>query len=411
MKKLCLMLLLVSVLFAASCGKQEQETAGNQKVDTGNQIGQESTEETPVTCKELEAIDLEQSAVPVTKDLKQELDTLVYFDDTKLVYFIDKYNKDSPDTGIYKIYLYNWKTGENKCLMETPDVHCSMGDIRILDQKLYYAFGYLSGDKEYNRLLEVDLENSTAKLIPIEDANIPFANIAVTDRDVFLLKRNNIDENRTDYSVERLEGEKFTEVARKTWDGEKGEAFCNIYGEEELLYVYGGTSDDEDYFLCMTRDGEVKREDSIDIAKYMKLEMEDDPEMEEEDSPWEIMKQGNYYMISTLNQRIILFKIEEQGLTPIKVPVQLDSKDLAYGVKPIMEYKQGSRYVFFQETLEKSVYVFDSKTGEFGHFDIKVKGELEYIMQNGEEQFLFQVRRKDDTVDYLLYERKDGWEF
>ena len=405
------MLLLVSVLFAASCGKQEQETAGNQKVDTGNQIGQESTEETPVTCKELEAIDLEQSAVPVTKDLKQELDTLVYFDDTKLVYFIDQVSEDSPDTGTYQIYLYHWKTGENKCLLETPDVHCSMGDIRVLGQKLYYAFGYLSGEKEYNRLLEVDLEKPAARLIPIEDANIPFANIAVTDQDVFLLKRNDVNEYKADYTIERLEEGKFAEIAQKTWQNEKGDVILSIYGEGELLYVYGRTGDDKDYFLCMTRDGEVKREDSIDIAKYMKLEMEDDPEMEEEDTPWEIMKQGNYYMISTLNQRIILFKIEEQGLTPIKVPVQLDSKDLAYGVKPIMEYKQGSRYVFFQETLEKSVYVFDSKTGEFGHFDIKVKGELEYIMQNGEEQFLFQVRRKDDTVDYLLYERKDGWEF
>ena len=411
MKKICLMLLLVFALFAASCGKQEQKTAGNQKVDTRNQIGQESTEESPVTCKELEAIDLEQSAVPVTKDLKQELDTLVYFDDTKLVYFVDQVSEDSPDTGTYQIYLYHWKTGENKCLLETPDVHCSMGDIRVLGQKLYYAFGYLSGEKEYNRLLEVDLEKPAARLIPIEDANIPFANIAVTDQDVFLLKRNDVNEYKADYTIERLEEGKFAEIAQKTWQNEKGDVILSIYGEGELLYVYGRTGDDKDYFLCMTRDGKIKREDPIDITKFMKLEMEDDPEMEEEDSPWEIMKQGNYYMISTLNQRIILFKIEEQGLTPIKVPVQLDSKDLAYGATLVSDFRQGDRYVFFQDSLENSVYVFDSQTGKFGHFAIKVKGDVERIMQNGEEEFLFQVRRKDDTVDYLLYHREESWEF
>ncbi len=380
MKKLRLVLAMASVLIIASCGNQEQET-----------------------------VDLEQSAISVTKDLEQEISTLIYFDDTKLAYFIEKQSEDLPDTVTLQVYLYDRKTGENKCLLETSGVNCSTGNIRVLDKKLYYPlFGYMSEDKEYNRLLEVDLENFTAQLIPIEDANAPFVNIAVTDQDVFLLKRN---ENGEDciYTIERLSGKKFTEIAQKTWLGEEGEFFLNIYGENGLLYTYCGTSSAEDYFLCMTREGEIQRQDNIDSGKVRKLEIEEDPKME--DSPWDIMKKENYYIISTLNHRNIIFKIGEKELTSIKVPIQLDSKDLTYGATLISNFSMGGRYVFFQETSEKSVFVFDSQTGKFGHFNVKTDGELERIIQNGEEQFLFQVRRKDDTVDYLLYDREDGWKF
>lgn len=112
-------------------------------------------------------------------------------------------------------------------------------------------FGYMPENKEYNCLLEVDLENFTAQLIPIEDANAPFVNIAVTDQDVFLLKRDENGEDCT-YTIERLSGKKFAEVAQKTWLGEEGELFLNIYGENGLLYTDCGTSSAEDYFLCMT---------------------------------------------------------------------------------------------------------------------------------------------------------------
>ena len=160
-------------------------------------------------------MDLEQSAISVTKDLEQEISTLIYFDDTKLAYFIEKQSEDLPDTVTLQVYLYDRKTGENKCLLETSGVNCSTGNIRVLDKKLYYPlFGYMSEDKEYNRLLEVDLENFTAQLIPIEDANEPFVNIAVTDQDVFLLKR---DENGEDciYTIERLSGKNLQRLHKK----------------------------------------------------------------------------------------------------------------------------------------------------------------------------------------------------
>lgn len=398
MKKIIVIMVMLFVLPAASCGRQEQqEVSGNNEEVAG--------------YKELTAVDLEQDGVCVAEYIDEAVDDVIYFDESKLVYVVSGQH-ENPDLTFDRVYLYDKKMGKSKFLLDVKDVHCGKADICVLDNKVYYAYGHMTDGLEYNSLLEVDLDNSTAQLIPIDDAVIPFVDIAVTDEDVFILKRDESG-SRSDYIVERLDGQEFTEIARTVYfvgeeaEDDEGEVILDIAGDGQYLYLYKEeASDKNDYFICMDRDGTVRESYPVELSEDMKLEvelaMEVEPEEEDLDSPWEIAKKGNYYIIQTLNSRNLIFDVKGKKAVKLGVPEQLGSRDLTY-TSNLVENTSAGRYLYFQQVLENSVYVFDSKTGQFGHFDIEVNGEIWNMMTNDKNQFLFEVLRANDKTDYILY--------
>ena len=60
------------------------------------------------------------------------------------------------------------------------------------------------------------------------------------------------------------------------------------------------------------------------------LEVDLEPEDEDLDSPWEIAKKGDYYIIHTLNSRNLIFDVKGKEAVKAAVPEQLGSKDLTY---------------------------------------------------------------------------------
>lgn len=234
----------------------------------------------------------------------------------------------------------------------------------------------------------------------------------MTDEDVFILKRDESG-NRSDYIVERLDGRKFTEIARTVYfvggedEDDEGEAILDITGDVQCLYLYKGkASDNNSYFVCMDRDGKVKESWVADLSKDMELEValevDLEPEEEDLDSPWGIAKKGNYYIVQTLNSRSLIFDAKGKEIIRVDAPEQLGSKDLTYTSNHVANISMG-RYLYFKQMLENSVYVFDSQTGKFEHFGIKADGEIWNIMRNDKNQLLFEVLRADDKTDYIIY--------
>lgn len=420
MKK-AIMIFLFSFLFVTSCGREGQEVKESIKEEISDQEEREDKKKDTDICEKLEKINLDKSAVSVISYIEQEVDALIYFDDTRLVYFVDEQSKDSPDTVTEMIYLYNYETGENRCLLKVSDVHCSMGDVCLLGNKLYYSFGHLSGVLEYNSLLEIDLKTSSARVIPIEDATVPFVSLAATEQALFTLKRNEVSKDRSDYIVERVIGQEFFPVAQTSWENDKGGIIKCINGDGELLYVYGKrNSDEEGYIVCLTTDGEKKEQYPLDVTEFLKLDMRgiygeeygeelEEGGEEESDTIWSMVKRGNYYILHTINNRNLILKKEEGKLVSVSVPKQLNSPDLSYATNLVTDFEQG-KYVFFLEIFENEFFILDSETGKFACCKIKVDGEIVKAFQHGENKFLFQVEREDGTMDYLLYEREEGWE-
>ena len=404
-KQSIIMVLLYFALLFVSCSRQEQETIGKTKDES-------------IECKELQSIDLEKNGVSVIEYMDEDVNEVIYFDNNKLVYFVDK-ESSNPDTSNCEVYLYDKSTGDNKFIIEVSDVNASKGDICVLGKKVYYAFFRMTDVAAYNCLMELDLEKKTAQLIPIENATMLFVDIAVTDNHVFILKRNEVDSRRTDYIVERLDGQELKEISSVTYragksekDADEGEYYLDFVGEEDYLYLFRGGVGREDYsFLCMTENGEIKENCKIDLQDDLKLEMEDFTSLdgeEEEDSdlPWEILKNGDYYIINTLNNRNFLFRKEGNKFVKIHVPKQLGNKELTYRSKIVTVFGE-RRYIFFKEIENDSLYVFDTKTETFGRIDVKADGEIGEVMRNMDKQFFFSVTGKDGTDDYILYNEKD----
>lgn len=401
-KKSIIVILMFFVLLVISCSKKEQETIGKIENET-------------LECKKLGTIDLDQDEVSVIEDINDGVNEVIYFDNNKLVYFMDK-ESSIPDTSNCEVYLYDKSTKDNKFIIEVSNVNASKGDICVLGNKVYYTFWRMTGDADYNSLMELDMEKKTAQLIPIENATLLFVDIAVTDNHVFILKRNEIDRRRTDYIVERLDGKKFTEISSVSYiaggseeDEDEGEYYLDFVGEKDYLYLFQGGVGRANYgFICMTEDGEIKETCKIDLQEDLKLEMEDfislDGEEEEDsDLPWEILKNGDYYIVNTLNNRNFIFRKEGKKFLKIHTPEQLGNKDLTYRSKIVTEFGQG-RYIYFSEIENSSLYVFDTQSETFGHLDVKADGEIGSVKRNKENQFLFSVTRKDGTVDYIMYD-------
>ncbi len=403
-KQLIITVLIFFAFLAVSCSKQEQETIGK--------FNDES-----IQCRELQSIDLEKNGVTVTENMNDDVNEVIYFDNSKLVYFVDQ-ESSNPDTSNCEVYLYDKRTGDSNLITEVLDVNASKGDICVLGNKVYYAFWCMTDVAAYNTLMELDLEKKTAQLIPIENATMLFVDIAVTDNNVFILKRNEVDSRRTDYIVERLDGQEFTEISSVTYisgeseqDVDEGEYYLDFVGEEDYLYLFRGGVGRTNYgFIRMTEDGEIKENCEIDLQDDLKLEMEefismDGEEEEDSDLPWEILKNGDYYIINTLNNRNFIFRKEGNKFVKLHTPKQLGSKDLTYRSKIVTEFGQG-RYIYFKEIKDNSLYVFDTQTETFGRFNVKAGGEIGSIMRNKDNQFLFSVTRKDGMDDYILYDGK-----
>lgn len=429
MKKILLVVAMLFMFFIVSCANKEIKEKTEENIvrqetekDIVDQSQEQKAAENNVVFKELETVDLDESAVSLKKMIEDDIDSVKYFDREKIIYFKDKQSELSVDLADMQVYLYDRKTGESKYLLEVPNVNNSKEDICFCKNKVYFTFGQVSTDQHYNSLLEVDVEQAAAQLIPIEGSNVPLVDIAVTDEDVFILKKNVLNGNQTDSIIDRLDGQKFTEIAKTSYitgdseeDENEGELFLDIKGEGELLYAYKEGVTFKGFFLCMTREGEVKEKYELDLKEYLKLDMEEfdglqeDGEEEEIDYSWEIGIRGDYFMIETLNCRILMFKKENDKFIPIDVPEKLNDKKLKETANPIKDFENG-RYLFFHAYEEQSMYIFDTQTEKFGRVNINSDSEVELIMKNENNQFIFRIYKNDDTRDFLFYEKEGGWE-
>ena len=385
--------ILMTLIFCIFCGcekKQEPNVVKDEK--------QPKQEETLI-CTEIEAVDLSKSTAVTSFELKHKDANILYFDDEYLVYTVGKTNMKNVDTSNESIYVRDQNTQKTKKVLEVEYCNTSSGDVEVCAGKLYYHIYCLEEEGEKNYLIEIDMKKAKGRLYEISSSNVPLVFLTTTDAGVYTLGVNDENSKQTYHRVELLNKGKASVVAQTIYPSETNEYIGAMCGEGKYLYLYG-EGEDKSYVTKLNGDGETLNPYEIDINEYLKMpSIEKDSDEYERDTVWNFVKKGDYYILGTINHRVCIFREVNGKLEEIEVPEAL--RNFEEGVDIINEHESG-KYVFFQETFGKRLYIFDSNNGEFSCCDIKGKAKIEEF--NGDNQILFSVK---DKKTYICYERED----
>ena len=186
-----------------------------------------------------------------------------------------------------------------------------------------------------------------------------------------------------------------------------GDVIANIFAENSSIFLYRVmyANDGTKYFLIDEYNfyGELQSTYSLDLENFLFMH-----EVDDEDSVLRIVKIANYFLLQTVHNRIIIFRMENGSLEKLETPSSFQKLGATTIVNP--PHSAAKDMIYFWNMIENHLYIYCFFENVFTLVEISLMDEelLPYLLgwlhdiQSDDEGNLF-IQIRIDYEAYLLY--------
>lgn len=338
--------------------------------------------------------------------------TIICSYDNYIVYLqrVEDASTPESDNKMYEQNMYRYDVKSHKIEHITSLGKCfsSINEAIYINNKIFYS---CQDEKDYQQLLEIDMKNYRTKTIFSREKDTLFSFIRKTDDAAILLSKSILSATETEYLIERIDAktgdvtEIVKEIANDTDDGWSGEFISAMDVYDNVVYTYEVSKANGDFIKCYTAMGKLKNEYQVnDADSFFEPKDQDAPEGFR-DTLWSIIVDNGYIMLSTLNARHAVYKIEGDELQAVSIPDALHANipgDYSYSAD---SFADNRIYLAACYLDTDNLYVFDTEKNKFEIYTIPAgkknnKMPIE-ITENG-KLILQDINNTENGNIYLL---------
>ncbi len=319
-------------------------------------------------------IEVMKNGKNILSDIGKDVFDIIYFEEDSVFYSVMNGNNNK-DAGNLSIYYYSIKSGESKKVADISGFLQSSSDAAERNGKIYYPFTKTEMEKDNGyraQMLEIDMKSLKHRFISCKNEVIPMFFIESTLNGIIKISQRSKD-GATYSAVDLIrvdDGDKVKTIIENSYNNKEGEIITCISATEKSLYCYviSGLELKESYIMEYTFDGKLINKYKLDLESFMDLS-DKGAAKGEVDGVISMCKAKDYFILSTINSRILIFREEGKKLKRIEVPNKIES--FSAGASFVSQYKQNSKYIFFQEILDpEKIFVFDIQNGLFSNITL-----------------------------------------
>lgn len=332
--------------------------------------------------------------------------------DNYVVYLqqVEDSSEPESDNKMYEQNMYRYDIENHKIehIVSLGKCFSSINEAAYINDKIFYS---CQDEKNHQQLLEIDMKDHRIKTVFLREKDTPFSFIRKTDDAAILLSKSTLSETETEYLIERIDAktgevaEIVKEMAYDTNEGWSGEYIAAMDVYDNIIYTYEISKKNGDCIKCYTAMGKLENEYKVnDSDSFFEPKDQDIPE-KFRDTLWSIIADNGYIMLSTLNGRHALYKIEGNDLQAVSIPDVMYANipgDYSYSADSLADNRI---YLAACYLDTDNLYVFDTEKNKFEIYTIPAgkknnKMPIE-ITENG-KLILQDVNNTENGNIYLL---------
>ncbi len=332
-----------------------------------------------------------QNSSSKLSDIPDNLE-IICFDKNNIIYGIsDNLQNNNIDITLFSLDLTNKKTSK---ISKMEDIQGIIDTPVLLNENLIIPIK--KSDYQY-LLLKIDLNNNSSEVIMNRKSITHLTDLLSFKNELIFFTVNtanettiNLDNVINEYNVDliNISNKKINRFFSEKYNrsNEKGNIITAVAADDTFIYCFQDSSNE---IIQYNASGEEIKRYSLDIKSF--LEPSFLKELDLTDFIFQLKKSDQYFILSTLNQRKLIYKIDNSGLLPVSLPEELSAEFPNYRIGEINNGKFDNIYFINQSRGDKTVIIFESKAGKFKYLDIPLKENvMRTIYMNSEGDLLIQ---------------------
>lgn len=341
-KKILLVLILVLLILSfCSCLKnKEQSTASNFSVAQNN---------------------FEVLNIPLNAEI-------IFFDNSNILYLLSDQEINNDQQTEKTLFKYNFKEHKKYELTKFNNAITATESIACHGKKIYLPYKTSSNR---NVLLEIDMESNSFKAIKQWDADTVFSYIYSIDNVLILFSIDAIDSEVTEYNIKQINLSDYSKknIVSKRFSNKEAEFIPAIDVDDKYIYalLVKQVNEKQNYHIIKyDLGGNALKSYKLDLKNFIEQVNPSNKNDVEKDIIFNIYKENNYFILTTLNGRISIFQQNKDGIDSIEVPKDL-YEDFPSGYNFLNHLGKDNQFAYFvnPNKSKNTMYVFDYTTGEF----------------------------------------------
>jgi len=333
-----------------------------------------------------------------------------FFNNEKLYFFTSETVKKDTESANMNFYEYIFDQEKSNIINSFTDITFHTGSKTIIDDKLYFPLT----QNNQNILLEIRMENKKTKTIKKWTSYPPFSYVFNTNNHIVLFGPNTPDNSKIEYSIDtlNLENNQENNIVKKIIKDGEGELISSIDVDGEYIFAFSTTIKNNKHEYSVIKydlTGKEIIKYPFDLQSFFKT---DKTLINKDDTIFSMYKEGNYFILNTLNGRIFIFKLIDNQLQAVKIPENY------YEENPsgfhFMEYTdEESDFAYFYNSFEKNneVTVFNYLTEEFTTIGFpKEETSLYEFFRNAKGDLIVKRTNNSSANDFFHFKREDLFE-
>jgi hypothetical protein len=337
--------------------------------------------------------------------LDNEYCNIIYFDAKQLIFTKDGDINQELDTAEALFYYYDIKSGKTVYLTKIENVYSSTQDIAILENRIYYPLSINENDVLIEYILEISLDDFECRLVKSRETDSSVTRLEATDNEVFRYYQREISNDETDFYIDNIGSlDKIENVIYTKYRDKAGNILVSTCVYKDRIFTYSIIYNEKKEYVIgeYSLEGELLNQYNIDLTEFLKIK-----EVNDTDVVYRIFREGNYFILNTLNNRIKIYKIiEGQGqLIDVETPPEFEE---LLGARVIENYGNNSNYVYFMDSTGGNIiYIFDIKKGKINKFNISGNDIQSNNILRDTEGNIITITQTDDSYKYFFISLDD----
>lgn len=381
MKKYIMIIISITLLMFGGCSNKTKNNHESQN-SAGNEI---------------EARIIKSNNINITNGTKILVDTnelcdIIYFDSDQVVYMSTESYDEKLDTTNESFYHYDIKKKEITFITKVENFKMSFNNLVSLNKCVYYPFSAFKDNKQREYIMIISLEDLTMNIVQSNVIDSMVTRLDMTNDQIFRYYQSDVSDNETDFYIDKvnLSGADKTIIQAK-YKEKGGEILVSSCAYENSIFTFSTKLDiGEKYIISeFNLEGSLLHEYQVDLNEFLKLK-----EVDDTDAIFRIFKVGDYFVLSTINNRVKILKLDEDELKTVQTP---NSFEELLGANVIEDYGEGNEYMYFQSNIKNGeFYIFDSVACEIYEFNLDVDELHNYVI------------KRDNSGNIIVTVQEDG---
>ncbi|MDR1891489.1 MAG: hypothetical protein LBQ48_00510 [Oscillospiraceae bacterium] len=301
--------------------------------------------------------------IPVALITLPEPSTIMCVADNDVYYYTEEFVEEEYNPNIV-LFSKNIYINDTKKIGEIKDAAGYPIESLFINGNVYFL---LKRNSSENVIYEINAnDGSVEPIYKIED-DLSFAFLKGMKNAIVVLKIIKGKNGFIRYEIDNLDLRtyKSKKIVEKSAKENSGTVISHIYATSESFYTLEGdrNGDDTMNIVNYNQNGGVIEEYKVDLSEF--LDIRDIAPESQHDFALDLYVTGNYFIISTANQRKIIYELERNELKEIKIPgILYENVPTSYQVL-IPSGGEISACLYFYNRGNGDLIKFDGKKGGF----------------------------------------------